>query len=377
MSVHFAASSVGRTPLYDLHRELGAHLAPFAGYLMPIYYQPGVIKEHLHTRSRAGLFDVSHMGQAILEGEAAARAFETLVPGDIETLAPGKMRYTQLLDENGHIRDDLMVARLPDAGGFQRLFLVVNAASKAADFAHIAASLPGCELTVLDDSALLALQGPKAAVVLERLVPGVSQLSFMCFGDFERAGVDLRVSRSGYTGEDGFEISLPASAALDFARELLADPETLAIGLGARDSLRLEAGLCLCGHDIDTTTSPVEAGFLWWISKRRREQGGFPGYSVIRDEIKRGPPRRRIGLLVDGKAPAREGAEIETPDGRAIGRLTSGGFSPSLGRPIAMGYVEAQAAKLGAPVRLVVRGKPVTAAIASMPFVPHAYFRGP
>jgi aminomethyltransferase len=376
MTVRPAVPALESTPLHDLHLALGARLVPFAGYSMPVHYPAGIIHEHLHTRSRAGLFDVSHMGQAIVEGAAAARDFETLVPGDIETLRPGQMRYTQFLDESGHILDDLMVTRLPDVLGRQRLFVVVNAAAKAADFTHIASALPDCALTVLDDSALLALQGPKAAAALERPVPGVSDLTFMTSGDFDAKGVALQISRSGYTGEDGFEISIAAAAARDFAKALLSDPEVLPIGLGARDSLRLEAGLCLCGHDIDATTNPVEAGLLWSISKRRREQGGFPGYRRIAQAIAQGASRRRVGFVVDGRLPAREGAEVRTLEGRRIGVLTSGGFAPSLGRPIGMGYVEAGAAKIGAPVHLLVRDKAVAAAIAPMPFAPHAYFRG-
>ncbi|PNG25908.1 glycine cleavage system aminomethyltransferase GcvT [Methylocella silvestris] len=375
MSVQSAVLPLARTPLYDLHCELGARLVPFAGYEMPVQYPPGVIAEHLHTRAGAGLFDVSHMGQALFEGAHALRAFERLAPGDIATLHSGQMRYTQLLDANGQILDDLMVTRLADEGGRQRLFLVVNAASKEADFAHISAALPGFALTPLPQLALLALQGPQAAEVLENIVPVVSRLAFMRSAEFEFDGFRLRISRSGYTGEDGFEISLPAAKAEAFARTLLFDPRVLPVGLGARDSLRLEAGLCLCGHDIDATTDPVEAGLLWSISKRRRVEGGFPGFARVAEAIARGPARRRVGFILDGKAPAREGAEIETPDGRAIGRLTSGGYAPSLGRPIAMGYVAAQEAIVGAAVNLIVRGKPAPARIAATPFTPHAYVR--
>jgi aminomethyltransferase len=371
------ASRPAHTPLQDLHLALGARMTEFAGYDMPVQYPQGIIQEHLHTRRAAGLFDVSHMGQAILEGAAAARDLETLVPGDIAALKPGQMRYTQLLDDNGGIRDDLMATRLDDSAGRQRLFLVVNAAAKAADFVHIAAALPHCALTVLTDFALLALQGPKAAAVLEKLIPGVSKLAFMTSAAFRHDGAAFRISRSGYTGEDGFEISLPAPGAADFAARLLADPDVAPIGLGARDSLRLEAGLCLCGHDIDATTDPVEAGLLWSISNRRRIEGGFPGYRRVAAAIARGPARRRTGFVVEGRAPAREGCDIETPEGRRIGRLTSGGFAPSLGRPVAMGYVEAGAAPAGAPVHLIVRGKAIVARPAPMPFTPHAYFRGP
>ncbi len=378
MSAHqsAAASGLAHTPLHDLHISLEARMTAFAGYDMPAHYPPGVIQEHLHTRVQAGLFDVSHMGQAILSGSHAAQSLETLVPGDIETLAAGRMRYTQLLDADGHILDDLIVTRLDDEAGRERLFLVVNAAARTADFALIAKALPHLALTSLDDSALLALQGPKAAAVLRRLVPGVESMSFMTSRRFERRGLSLLISRSGYTGEDGFEISLPASAATGFAKDLLANPDVRPIGLGARDSLRLEAGLCLYGHDIDASADPVEAGLSWSISRRRREQGGFPGFASIARALAHGPSRRRVGFLTEGQIPAREGAAIQTPDGRAIGRLTSGGFAPSLGRPIGMGYVDAAYAKIGAPVELIVRGKPLAAKVAAMPFMAHAFYRG-
>jgi aminomethyltransferase len=371
-----AEPDLARTPLYDLHCSLRARMAPFAGYVMPVHYPAGIIQEHLHTRAGAGLFDVSHMGQAVLEGPKAALRLESLVPGDIETLSPGRMRYTQLLDGKGCILDDLMVTRLDDDDdGSERLFLVVNAGAKAADFLHLAGHLPDLALSILDDRALLAMQGPKAAEVLSRLVPGVNAMPFMSARDFIFNGLALKISRSGYTGEDGFEISLPAARAADFAQNLLADPDVLPIGLGARDSLRLEAGLCLCGHDIDATTDPVEAGLLWSISKRRREQGGFPGFELVRDAIAKGASRRRVGFVLDGKAPAREGSEVKAPGGQTIGRLTSGGFAPSLGRPIGMGYVAADHAAIGAPVELIVRGKPLAAKVASMPFMPHRYHR--
>lgn len=379
-------SDLAHTPLHDLHRALGARMAPFAGYDMPVCYPTGIIAEHLHTRAAAGLFDVSHMGQAILEGPGAARRLESLTPGDIAGLAPGQMRYSQLLDPDGRILDDLMVTRLPDEDGRERLFLVVNAGVKAADFARLAAELPDLDLDVLADRALLALQGPKAAEVLRRrlqaasapdsAIEALTDMAFMSARGVDLPGLPLWVSRSGYTGEDGFEISLPAAAAIDFAQALLAEPEVLPIGLGARDSLRLEAGLCLYGHDIDQTTNPVEAGLLWSIPRRRREQGGFPGAEAIRRAIAEGPSRRRVGLLLDGKAPAREGSEIVGPEGQSIGRLTSGGFAPSLGRPIGMGYVDAAHAIVGAPVSLMARGKPLAARVVSMPFTPHAYYRG-
>jgi aminomethyltransferase len=377
-TVAAAVRELARTPLYDLHRALGARMTDFAGYAMPVQFPSGIVSEHLFTRARAGLFDVSHMGQAILSGPNAARRLETLVPGDIVALDPGRMRYTQLLDSIGHILDDLMVTRLDDEAGRERLFLVVNAATKSADFAHIAAELPDCALTVLEDRALLALQGPKAAEVLRRHVSsGAAQsvfaLPFMAAG---RDGIFLDISRSGYTGEDGFEISLPATAAPGFAQELLDEADVRPIGLGARDSLRLEASLCLYGHDIDSTTGPVEAGLSWSISKRRREAGGFLGYEQVKQAIEHGPSRLRVGFLLEGQAPAREGSEIATLGGQTIGRITSGGFAPSLGRSVAMGYIDAAHAAPGTQVRLIVRGKPLAAKIVPMPFVPHHYFRG-
>jgi aminomethyltransferase len=376
-----AVPEFARTPLYDLHRALGARMTGFAGYTMPVQYPSGIVSEHLHTRARAGLFDVSHMGQAILAGSQATHRLETLVPGEIAALAPGRMRYTQLLDGHGHILDDLMVTRLDDEAGRQRLFLVVNAAPKRADFAHLAVELPDCALTVFEDRALLALQGPTAAEVLRRHVSSaaaksVSAMPFMSAKSFARDGVVLNVSRSGYTGEDGFEISIPATAAPGFAQEFLDEADIRPIGLGARDSLRLEAGLCLYGHDIDRTTGPVEAGLSWSISKRRREAGGFLGYEQVKRAIDHGPSRLRAGFLLEGKVPAREGSEIVTLAGQTIGRITSGGFAPSLGRPVAMGYVEAAHAAPGTQVCLIVRGKPLAAKIVPMPFVPHRYFRG-
>ncbi|MGH6839562.1 MAG: glycine cleavage system aminomethyltransferase GcvT [Methylocella sp.] len=376
-----AVGGLARTALYDLHRALGARLVGFAGYAMPVQYPSGIVSEHLQTRARAGLFDVSHMGQAILAGPRAVRRLETLAPGDIAALGPGRMRYTQLLDAEGHILDDLMVTRLPDEAGRERLFLVVNAATKGADFAHLAAELPDCALTVLGDRALLALQGPRAAEVLRQHVSSaaaesVSAMPFMSAKRLQWHGVLLNISRSGYTGEDGFEISIPAAASAAFAQELLAEADVRPIGLGARDSLRLEAGLCLYGHDIDNTIGPVEAGLMWSISPRRRAEGGFIGYQQVKREIDHGPSRLRVGFLLENKAPAREGAGIATLDGQIIGRLTSGGFAPSLGRPVAMGYVDAAHAAPGTQVCLIVRGKPLAAKIVPMPFVPHHYFRG-
>jgi aminomethyltransferase len=365
------------TPLNALHRESGARMVPFAGYDMPVQYASGILAEHLHTRRAAGLFDVSHMGQAFLSGPNARALFETLVPGDLAALAQDRIRYTQLLNARGGILDDLMATHWPaEASGAERLFLVVNAARKAHDFAHIVANLPDLKLEVLEDRALLALQGPQAADVLERRLPGVATQPFMSMRRIKHESVELYISRSGYTGEDGFEISIPAAQADSFARSLLTDERVKLIGLGARDSLRLEAGLCLYGHDIDEDTTPAEADLLWSISKRRRAEGGFPGASVLQAQIENGAPRKRVGLALDGKAPAREGAEIADGSGAIVGLVTSGGFAPSLGRPIAMGYVAAASAAPGAELNIIVRGKPLPARVVSMPFVPTRYYRG-
>jgi aminomethyltransferase len=375
-----AAPALARTPLYDLHLSLGAKMVGFAGYCLPINYPSGIIGEHLHTRARAGLFDVSHMGQALVSGPNAARRLETLIVGEIATLSPGQMRYTLLLNAEGHILDDLIVTRLADED-FERLFLVVNAARKSADFAHLAAGLADCTPTVLDDRALLSLQGPMAAETLSRHLPpaaaeGITAMPFMSAQSFEREGVSLHISRSGYTGEDGFEISLVAAAARSFAQELLDEADVHPIGLGARDSLRLEAGLCLYGHDMDETTGPVEAGLLWTISKRRREEGGFLGHEQLSQAIKNGALRRRAGFLIDGRVLAREGAIIFAAAGQTIGHITSGGFAPSLGRPVAVGYVDAAFAAPDTQVTIETRGKELAARIVPLPFVPHRYFRG-
>jgi aminomethyltransferase len=344
-------------------------MVPFAGYDMPLQYAAGILSEHLHTRRAAGLFDVSHMGQVRLAGDGAIAAIERLVPGDVAALPVGRVRYTMLTNAAGGILDDLMIARRP-----HELALVVNAGTKHADIAHIAAHLPaGVSLVHETERALLALQGPEAAAVLARHIPGIAQLSFMEEAEATLGGVTITLTRSGYTGEDGFELSIPASAAEQVARILLAEPEVLPIGLGARDSLRLEAGLCLYGHDIDETTTPIEAGLLWTISKRRRTEGGFPGDAIIQRQIADGPARRRVGILPDGRAPAREGAEIQGANGRPVGVVTSGGFGPSANRPVAMGYVESASAPVDTPLSLIVRGKPLAAKVAAMPFVPHRY----
>jgi len=363
-------SELRRTPLFDLHRELGAKLVPFAGYELPLHYPDGILAEHRWCRAKAALFDVSHMGQIVVRGADAAAALERLVPGDIRGLAPGRARYTLFTDDGGGILDDLIVSN-----GGDHLVLVVNAACKADDIAHLRQHLePGCRVESLDDRALLALQGPAAATVLARLAPECVALRFMQAAELELAGLRCRVSRTGYTGEDGFEISLGADHAPKLARTLLAAEEVRPAGLGARDSLRLEAGLCLYGHDIDRTTSPVEAGLAWTIGKRRREEGGFPGAARILRELREGPARRLVGLCPEGRAPAREGTEIVV-DGAVVGRVTSGGFGPSVGGPIAMGYVAAAHAAPGTPVLVRIRGREEPARIVSLPFVPHRYVR--
>ena len=361
------------TPLHALHLRLGARMAPFAGYDMPIQYPTGVMTEHLHTREKCGLFDVSHMGQAILEGPNAAARLETLVPGDIVALGVGRTRYTQFLTPDGGIIDDLMATRLP--GDMERLFIVCNASRKAVDFALMREKLPELTLDVFEDRALIAVQGPKAVEVVEGLIPGAQSLVFMQGGDFEWRDSPVFVTRSGYTGEDGYEISLPASQAEVFAERLLSHPDCLPVGLGARDSLRLEAGLCLYGHDIDETTDPIEANLAWSISKRRRAEGGFPGAARIQKALAQGPARVRVGLSFEGRQPAREGAEIATPDGRVIGKITSGGFGPSLGAPCAMGYVAREFSTAGTHVVALVRGKALPARVAKTPFVPNRYFK--
>jgi len=365
------------TPLHALHVSRGARMVPFAGYDMPVQYD-GIIAEHTHARTQAGLFDVSHMGQAFLVGadhETVARALETLVPGDIANLALGRQRYTQLLDDSGGILDDLMVTRSADPAEDGALMLIVNAATKEADYAHIAARLPaGVRLLRANHRALVAVQGPMAVQVVGRHCPEAVGLRFMSAISTHFDGIDCHISRSGYTGEDGYEISCKATRVRAIVERLLSEPALKLIGLGARDSLRLEAGLCLYGHDIDTTTSPVEAALTWSIGKRRREEGGFPGAERVQRELRDGPARLRVGIKPEGRAPTREGTEI-TLDEAVIGKVTSGGFGPSVNGPIAMGYVEARYAAPGTAVMLIVRGKPMPARIATLPFVPHRYVR--
>lgn len=373
------AEALLKTPLHSRHVTLGARMVPFAGYDMPVQYPMGILTEHNWTREKAGLFDVSHMGQAFLLGpdhETTARALEALVPADIVNLAPGKQRYSQLLDENGGILDDLMVTRSiePDEDG--ALLLIVNAACKTADYAHIEARLPAnVKLVRAEHRGLIALQGPAAAEALAALAPEAAEMGFMSARSMKVAGVKANLSRSGYTGEDGYEISAAANRIGEIWDALLLDPRVKPIGLGARDSLRLEAGLCLYGHDIDTTTSPVEAGLNWSIQKRRREEGGFPGAARIQREFAEGVSRVRIGLLPEGRAPAREGADIATPEGEIVGKVTSGGFGPTLNAPCAMGYVAKAHSAPGTRLDLIVRGKPLPATVAPMPFVPNRYKR--
>jgi aminomethyltransferase len=368
-----SASSLKQTPLYPLHKSRGARMVAFAGYEMPVQFPAGIIAEHLHTRAQAGLFDVSHMGQLRISGRNPDTALETLVPSDISGLGPMRMRYTLLLNDQGGILDDLIVTRLETA-----LFVVVNAATKDRDFSHLRDHLgPAAAVERLDDRALLALQGPMAAAVLERLAPGIVQLPFMTAAETAVDGRQCLVTRSGYTGEDGFEISLPAAQAPALAERLLAEPEVKPIGLGARDSLRLEAGLCLYGHDIDETTTPVEADLAWTIGRRRREEGGFPGAGIILQQLAQGPPRKRVGIRLEGRAAAREGTAIVGASGNEIGRVTSGGFGPSIGAPVAMGYIEAAQAAEGTAVALNVRGTARPAHTAHLPFVPHRYHRRP
>jgi aminomethyltransferase len=370
-----------QTPLHAEHVALGARMVPFAGYHMPVQYPAGILTEHNWTREHAGLFDVSHMGQAFLVAEdknheTAARALETLIPADVLNLKPNQQRYSQLLGQDGGILDDLMVTRVGAPGHEGWLYLVVNASMKDADYAHIQAHLPqGVSLNRKDHLALMALQGPSAAAVLAGLAPETTDLPFMMSADVQIDGVWCHVSRSGYTGEDGFEISCQAQDAAKLWNKLLSNPEVKPIGLGARDSLRLEAGLCLYGHDIDTTTSPIEAGLIWSIQKRRREEGGFPGAERVQREIREGASRVRVGIRPEGRAPAREGTVITTPDGREVGLVTSGGFGPTVNGPVAMGYVAKDVSTVGTDLHLIVRGKPLPAKVAAMPFAPHRYKR--
>ncbi|RGP42185.1 Aminomethyltransferase [Altererythrobacter insulae] len=364
---------LGKLPLDAWHRARGARMVPFAGYEMPIQYE-GIVAEHNWTRESAGLFDVSHMGQLLLSGPDLDAAVEALLPIDLSTLKLGRQRYSLLLDENGGVLDDLMVSRWPEA-----LYLVVNGACKWDDIAHLRENLPD-EITLhhMDDHALLALQGPKAVDALARHATGeyaVTDLTFMRFGKFEIAGHHVTIARAGYTGEDGFEISVAGDAADEVATLLCDEPEVQPIGLGARDSLRLEAGLPLYGHDMTPETSPIEAGLIFGINKRRRGEGAFMGSERILRDITEGTSRRWVGLKLDGRLPAREGAEVFAGE-TMVGVVTSGGFSPTLGQPIAMAYVDIAHAAEGTALEIEVRGKRLAATVSPMPFVPHRYYRG-
>ena len=367
------------TPLHDRHISLGARMVGFAGYAMPVQYKEGILAEHLWTRAHAGLFDVSHMGQCFLIGrdhETVARALEALIPADIVNLLPGQQRYSQFLNAEGGVMDDIMVTRSADPDDDGTLMVVVNAGCKDADFAHLKAHLPNhIKLIIAEHRALLALQGPEAASVLARHCAGADGMAFMTGASTLFDSIPVHISRSGYSGEDGFEISVKADKVAVLNERLLAHPEVKPIGLGARDSLRLEAGLCLYGHELDPTTSPVEAQIQWSIQKRRRQEGGFPGFERISRELSEGPQRKRVGILPEGRAPAREGTEITTLDGVKIGGVTSGGFGPTLNGPCAMGYVETAQSEIGTKVQLMVRGNAMPATIVAMPFVPHRFHR--
>ncbi len=366
------AEDLKTTPLDSFHRGLGGRMVPFAGYAMPVQYTEGIIAEHNHTRDKASLFDVSHMGQIRLHGANAASALERLVPGNIEGLAPGRMRYTMLTTTDGGVIDDMMVTGEEDG-----LFVVVNASRFDADLPHLREHLgAGVEIEVLADRALLALQGPKAAETLGDLAPAAQAMPFMTAQRMDVGGIDALVNRCGYTGEDGFEISVAAGDAEAFAQQLLDDERAAPAGLGARDTLRLEAGLCLYGQDIDETTTPIEAGLNWTIAKRRREEGGFPGAAVIQDQLANGASRRLVGIKPDGRAPARAGTAISNSGGEPAGTITSGAFGPTVGGPVAMGYVDIASTEPGTALNLDVRGKAVPATVTALPFAPHRYFKG-
>ena len=377
-----SAGLLSRLPLHDLHVAHGAKLVPFAGYSMPVQYAAGVLKEHQHTRSAAGLFDISHMGQTVLRPrsgrvEDAAQALERLVPANVLALPPGRQRYAVFTTETAGIIDDLMVANFGD-----HLFLVINAACKAGDIVHLRTHLSDvCDVDVLEERVLVALQGPLAADALATISPTTVAMKFMDAGCHVVAGVPCLVSRSGYTGEDGYELSIPANRAVELVERLLANSDVMLIGLGARDSLRLEAGLCLYGQDIDVTTTPVEAALEWSIPKSRRpggpRSGGFPGADVVLAQLRDGAPRRRVGLSPEGRAPVRSGASVFRDDlaGQAIGQVTSGGFGPSVNRPIAMGYLAAELALPGTRIFAEVRGQRLAMNVVTLPFVPHSYKR--
>lgn len=365
-----------QTPLHGLHKELGAKMVPFAGYSMPVQYPAGIMQEHLHTRAQAGLFDVSHMGQAVLAGDDVIHALEGIVPVDVAALAMNQQTYALFTNEAGGILDDLIITRWDN----DELFLVFNAACKQQDLTHLRERVGAAAVTELADRALLALQGPAAKDVMAEIAPAVNDLVFMSCCRIDIDGVECYLTRSGYTGEDGFEISVPATHAEALARRLLAYDQVEAIGLGARDTLRLEAGLCLYGHDLGAETTPIEAGLLWSISKSRRpggsKAGGYLGANVIEQQIDEGVQRKRVGLLAKGRAPVREGAELVDANGNSVGTVTSGGFGPTLAAPVAMGYVDIHVATAGTELKALVRGRQLPLTVAKMPFVPRHYYRG-
>ena len=365
-----------QTALHDLHVDLGAKMVPFAGYSMPVQYPMGISREHIQTRTHAGLFDVSHMGQVLLKGDNAAKALETLVPVDIIDLPAMKQRYALFTNERGGVMDDLMVTNAGD-----HLFVVVNAACKAQDINHMREHIgDDVEIEVLEDRALLALQGPDAATVMSRLTDIDDDMIFMTAANLNIDGIDCFVTRSGYSGEDGFEISVHNDDAMQLARTLLAQPEVQPVGLGARDSLRLEAGLCLYGHDLDQDTTPVESSLLWALSKVRRADGaragGYPGADIIMGQIANGVARKRVGIKAEGRMPVREGAVLTDLDGAEIGVVTSGGFGPTVNGPVAMGYVKTELAAPGTELFAIVRGKQVPVQVVKLPFVTQNYYRG-
>lgn len=364
------ADAPKRTPLYDLHVELGGKMVDFAGWEMPVQYPLGIMGEHKQCRERAALFDVSHMGQVILKGENVGEKLEALCPQAFAALKEGKARYGFFTNDSGGIMDDLIVSNAGD-----HFFVVVNASMRHQDIPHMAAHLDGVEVTEIFDRALVAVQGPKAEDVVGALCPAARDLKFMETTVADINGVECRVSRLGYTGEDGYEISIPEDKAVDITRAFLADDNCEPAGLGARDSLRLEAGLCLYGSDIDTQTSPIEASLIWAIQKRRREEGGFPGAERIQREIADGPSRRLVGIRPEGRAPARHGVEVQDADGNAIGEITSGSFGPTAGGPVAMGYVASAHAEPGTRVNLIIRGKAQPAEVVALPFVQQNYKR--
>ena len=376
MSAADTSAPLLKTPLHALHIELGAKMVPFGGYDMPVQYPAGVMAEHKHTRAAAGLFDVSHMGQVRLIGDGAAAALETIVPVDVIDLGLFKQRYALFTNEQGGILDDLMIARRPDD-----LFVVVNAGCKVQDIAHMQAKIGDkCQVLPLPEQALLALQGPQAVTALSRLNADVAKLTFMTGGFFNLDGIDTFLTRSGYTGEDGFEISVHQDQAVELARKLLAQPEVKPIGLGARESLRLEAGLCLYGHDIDTSTTPVEASLTWAIQKVRRaggaRAGGYPGAAVVDEQLANGAARKRVGLISSERMPVREGAKLVNAEGVEIGVVTSGTLGPTVGKPVALAYLAKEFAAMGTEVFAIVRDKRTPMTVSSTPFTPNGYYRG-